>query len=164
MNTVLHVLLKTSPDEAARLRELQALFAQACNAISPLVQKTRVWNRVALHHMAYKLLRGAVNNAIGLYRGSMLAQEDFGVGRHPAEEGNLSGDAQLVRPSLELWAHGAIAGEDAGHPGLGHGLEEQIGGLAQGQAAHEQAVPVGREGLRRGDGLVVRVGTVVLPR
>lgn len=57
MKTVLHVLLKTSPDEAARLRELQALFAQACNAISPLVQKTRVWNRVALHHMAYKLLR-----------------------------------------------------------------------------------------------------------
>jgi hypothetical protein len=34
-------------------------------------------------NVAYKLLRGAVGNAIGLYRGSRLAQERFGVGRHP---------------------------------------------------------------------------------
>lgn len=36
-------------------------------------------------NVAYRLLRGAVNDVIGLYRGSMLAEERFGVGRHPAE-------------------------------------------------------------------------------
>ena len=38
-----------------------------------------------LVNVAYKLLRGAVNNVIGVYRGSMLAHEHFGAGRHPAE-------------------------------------------------------------------------------
>ena len=28
-----------------------------CNALAPLVQQTRVWNRVALHHLAYRQLR-----------------------------------------------------------------------------------------------------------
>ncbi|MEI6804127.1 MAG: hypothetical protein WCK83_13280 [Burkholderiales bacterium] len=41
----------------AKLLELQAAFAQVCNALAPLVQKTRCWNRVALHHMSYKTLR-----------------------------------------------------------------------------------------------------------
>ncbi|WP_194891417.1 caspase family protein [Catenulispora pinisilvae] len=36
-------------------------------------------------NLAYRLLRGSVNDVIGLYRGSMLAGERFGVGRHPAE-------------------------------------------------------------------------------
>jgi hypothetical protein len=57
MKTTLRVQLNASPADAAKLRELQATFAQACNVLSPLVQKTRVWNRVALHHMAYKQLR-----------------------------------------------------------------------------------------------------------
>jgi hypothetical protein len=57
MNNTLCVVLNTSPEEAARLRQLQAVFAKACNALAPLVQKTKVWNRVALHHMAYKGLR-----------------------------------------------------------------------------------------------------------
>ncbi|HEX4701637.1 MAG TPA: caspase family protein [Pseudonocardiaceae bacterium] len=35
-------------------------------------------------NVAYKLLRGAAHNVIGLYRGSMLAHERFGAGRHPA--------------------------------------------------------------------------------
>ena len=34
-------------------------------------------------NVAYRLLRGAVGNVIGLYRGSLLAHERFGVGRHP---------------------------------------------------------------------------------
>jgi hypothetical protein len=33
------------------------MFAQACNHLSPIVQQTRCWNRVALHHMAYRGLR-----------------------------------------------------------------------------------------------------------
>lgn len=57
MNSKLRVFLDTTPEEAAKLLQLQAAFATACNALAPLVQKTRVWNRVALHHMAYKPLR-----------------------------------------------------------------------------------------------------------
>jgi hypothetical protein len=57
MNRFLRIALNTSPDEAAKLRQLQAAFAKTCNALAPLVQKTKVWNRVALHHMAYKPLR-----------------------------------------------------------------------------------------------------------
>jgi hypothetical protein len=57
MNSTLRVPLNTSPEQAAKLRQLQAAFAQTCNALAPVVQKTRIWNRVALHHMAYKPLR-----------------------------------------------------------------------------------------------------------
>jgi len=57
MNLSLRVPLNTTPEQAGRLLQLQVAFAQACNALAPLVQKTRVWNRVALHHMAYKSLR-----------------------------------------------------------------------------------------------------------
>jgi hypothetical protein len=57
MKTTLRVPLNVSAAEAARLRQLQAVFAKACNALAPVVQKTKVWNRVALHHMAYKPLR-----------------------------------------------------------------------------------------------------------
>jgi hypothetical protein len=57
MNYSLHVPLNSSTEQTARLMELQSVFARACNALAPLVQKTKVWNRVALHHMAYKPLR-----------------------------------------------------------------------------------------------------------
>ena len=32
-------------------------FAEVCNALAPLVQQTRCWNRVTLHHIAYHDLR-----------------------------------------------------------------------------------------------------------
>ena len=48
-----------SPAQVQRLLQLQQGFAQLCNALAPLVQQTRVWNRVALHHLAYRQLREA---------------------------------------------------------------------------------------------------------
>lgn len=57
MNNSIRITLNTSPEQAAKLLALQATFAKVCNALAPLVQKTRCWNRVALHHMAYKSLR-----------------------------------------------------------------------------------------------------------
>jgi hypothetical protein len=57
MNSVVRIALNTTPEQQARLLALQQSFAQVCNALSPMVQQTRVWNRVALHHMAYKGLR-----------------------------------------------------------------------------------------------------------
>ena len=43
MNTSLRVALDTSPEQAAKLAQLQAAFADACNALAPLVHDTRVW-------------------------------------------------------------------------------------------------------------------------
>lgn len=57
MNSVLRIPLNTSPEQTERLQALQKGFAQVCNALAPIVQQTRVWNRVALHHLAYRQLR-----------------------------------------------------------------------------------------------------------
>ncbi len=57
MNFSLRIPLTTSPEQAERLLALQKAFAQVCNALAPTVAQTRIWNRVALHHMAYKSLR-----------------------------------------------------------------------------------------------------------
>lgn len=53
------VVLRMSldPRQTQALVQLQEMFAQACNHLSPIVQQTRCWNRVALHHMAYRTLR-----------------------------------------------------------------------------------------------------------
>jgi len=49
--------LRISPAESARLHDLQVAFAEVCNFLAPLARDTRCWNRVALHHMAYRSLR-----------------------------------------------------------------------------------------------------------
>jgi hypothetical protein len=51
------VPLKGNPVQHQRLHELRELFTQASNALALMVQRSRCWNRVALHHMAYKPLR-----------------------------------------------------------------------------------------------------------
>jgi hypothetical protein len=57
MHSLIRVPLQAAPEQLARLQALQLGFAQLCNALAPLVQSTRVWNRVALHHLAYRQLR-----------------------------------------------------------------------------------------------------------
>ena len=57
MNKVVTMVLNASPEQSARLLALQTTFSGVCNALAPVVQQTRCWNRVALHHMAYKSLR-----------------------------------------------------------------------------------------------------------
>lgn len=57
MNFQLRIPLNTTPEQLARLQALQAAFAQVCNALAPTVQQTKVWNRVALHHLMYRSLR-----------------------------------------------------------------------------------------------------------
>ena len=76
--TQLRIVLDTSPEQAGRLMALQAAFAQVCNALAPIVQRTRVWNRVALHHMAYKPLRGQFP-AMG---SQMVCNVIYSVSRH----------------------------------------------------------------------------------
>ena len=57
MKSVIRVPLNTTSEQYARLQALQTAFAQVCNALAPEVQRTRVWNRVALHHLFYRALR-----------------------------------------------------------------------------------------------------------
>ena len=57
MDSIIRIPLNASPEQVQRLQDLQRGFAQLCNALAPLVQSTRVWNRVALHHLAYRQLR-----------------------------------------------------------------------------------------------------------
>jgi hypothetical protein len=57
MNKTLRVALHGTPDQFAQLRALQAAFASVCNAIAPVVQSSRCWNRVALHHLVYRTMR-----------------------------------------------------------------------------------------------------------
>ena len=57
MKSVIRVPLNTKPEQYARLQALQTAFAQVCNALAPEVQRSRVWNRVALHHLHYRALR-----------------------------------------------------------------------------------------------------------
>jgi len=57
MNSVVRVPLNTTPEQFARLQALQSAFAEVCNALAPEVKKSRVWNRVALHHLHYRTLR-----------------------------------------------------------------------------------------------------------
>jgi hypothetical protein len=55
-HTVL-IPLSTNERQKESLKQLQALFAQACSEIALTVKETRCWNRVALHHMVYKNMR-----------------------------------------------------------------------------------------------------------
>lgn len=57
MKSTLRIPLNTSPEQLERLLALQRAFALVCNALAPVVVQTRVWNRVALHHLMYRSLR-----------------------------------------------------------------------------------------------------------
>jgi hypothetical protein len=59
MNSVIRIPLHADAKQHQRLLDLQQEFARACNAVAPMVQATRTWNRVALHHLAYRKLREA---------------------------------------------------------------------------------------------------------
>ena len=57
MHTDVRVRLNASAEQLTRLLNLQKAFAQVCNALAPIVQRSRCWNRVTLHHLAYRELR-----------------------------------------------------------------------------------------------------------
>ncbi len=100
MNSVLRIPLNASPEQVKRLQALQTGFAQVCNALAPLVQQTRVWNRVALHHLSYRQLRerfpemGSQMVCNAIYSVSRTARMVF---QHPQSPFNLArlGDKPL---------------------------------------------------------------------
>jgi len=105
MKFELQIPLNPTPEQAARLLALQAAFAQLCNALAPLVQSSRVWNRVALHHMAYKRLRERFP-AIG---SQMVCNAIYSVSRHcrslfqtPGSPFNLARLGERPLPRLQF--------------------------------------------------------------
>lgn len=105
MNSVTHIPLTATPEQHARLLALQKAFAQVCNAMSPVVQQTRCWNRVALHHMVYKSLR-AKFPAMG---SQMVCNAIYSVSRtcrlvfqHPTSPFNLTRLAGKPLPLLRF--------------------------------------------------------------
>lgn len=105
MNSVTRIPLTTTPEQHARLLALQTAFAQVCNAMSPIVQQTRCWNRVALHHMVYKSLRTRFP-AIG---SQMVCNAIYSVSRtcrlvyqHPTSPFNLARLAGKPLPLLRF--------------------------------------------------------------
>ena len=105
MNLQLRVPLDTSPEQRARLRALRAVFAQACNALAPHVQHSRVWNRVALHHLHYRALReqfpelGSQMVCNAIYAVSKMARLIY---QHPASPYNLTRRAGQALPLLKF--------------------------------------------------------------
>ena len=100
MNSILRIVLNGSYEQLVSLRSLQEAFAQVCNALAPLVQQSRCWNRVTLHHLAYNKMREKFP-AMG---SQMVCNAIYSVSRtsrlvyqHPASPFNLSrlGDKPL---------------------------------------------------------------------
>ena len=93
MNPVLRIPLHVEPEQVQRLQALQTGFARVCNALAPLVQQTKVWNRVALHHLSYRQLRerfpemGSQMVCNAIYSVSLTARMVF---QHPQSPFNLA--------------------------------------------------------------------------
>lgn len=100
MSDVVRIPLNMTPVQAQRVQALQQGFARLCNALAPVVQSTRVWNRVALHHLTYRQLReqfpemGSQMVCNAIYSVSRTCRLVF---QHPASPFHLDrlGDAGL---------------------------------------------------------------------
>jgi len=57
MKRSISLKLSTTREQSAALSTLAVEFSEACNAIVPIAQEHRCWNRVALHHLAYYPVR-----------------------------------------------------------------------------------------------------------
>ena len=105
MNSSLRIRLDTTPAQHAQLLELQALFAAVCNALAPLVQSTKCWNRVALHHLAYRNMRlqfpalGSQMICNALYSVSRASRLVY---QHPQSPFNLQRLAGRPLPCLQF--------------------------------------------------------------
>lgn len=111
MNFHLRIMLHTTPAQVQALQTLQAAFGEVCNALAPMVQATRVWNRVALHHAAYRQLRAQfpamgsqmVCNAI--YAVSRTCRQVF---QHPDSPWNVALHPDKPLPLLHFAPDGPV--------------------------------------------------------
>lgn len=105
MNSILRIPLNGTPEQINSLLELQRAFAQVCNALAPLVQQTRCWNRVTLHHLSYKQLR----DQFPLMGSQMVCNAIYSVSRtgrlvfqHPESPFNLARLGNRPLPHLRF--------------------------------------------------------------
>jgi hypothetical protein len=105
MNFFLHVPLNATAEQLERLEALQVAFARVCNGLAPIVQQTRVWNRVALHHLMYRSLRerfpemGSQMICNAIYSVSRTCRLVF---QHPDSPFNLSKSGDKLLPLLRF--------------------------------------------------------------
>lgn len=99
------IVLNASTAQTEALLSLQVQFAQACNAIAPLVRDRHCWNRVALHHLVYQTLRASFPHL-----GSQMAcNVIYSVSRtarlvyqHPKSPWNFSNNPGQALPLLRF--------------------------------------------------------------
>ncbi len=105
MSSALVITLNTTPAQAESLAALQRLFSEACNSLAPIMQETRCWNRVALHHLAYKGLRerypelGSQMACNAIYSVSRSARIVY---QHPQSPWNIARDPAKKLPLLQF--------------------------------------------------------------
>lgn len=105
MNSVVHVFLAANVEQVERLKALQSAFAEVCNALAPIVQQTRCWNRVGLHHLAYRQMRerfpqvGSQMVCNAIYSVSRTCRLVF---QHPSSPFNVSRFADKQLPLLNF--------------------------------------------------------------
>jgi len=99
------IALHTSAEQISRLQALQNAFAEVCNALVPVVQETRCWNRVALHHLAYRSLRERFPNmgsqmvCNAIYSVSRMCRVVF---QHPGSPWNIAKLGERPLPRLQF--------------------------------------------------------------
>ncbi len=105
MNSILRVPLNGTVEQMSSLLALQRAFAEVCNWLAPLVRQSRCWNRVTLHHLAYKPLREKFP-AMG---SQMVCNAIYSVSRtsrlvyqHPASPFNISRLGNKPLPLLQF--------------------------------------------------------------
>lgn len=80
--------LRVSEPDLVKLIALQERFASACNLVSQVVWRSRTWNRVALHHLAYQDVRssfpglGSQMACNAIYTVSRAARRVYQASRH----------------------------------------------------------------------------------
>lgn len=107
MNNVLRIDLTPTDEQYRRLEALQQHFSQACNRLAPVVAQTRCWNRVALHHLAYRSLRtefpglGSQMACNAIYAVSKVARHVY---QHPSSPFHFSRypDPATTLPRLQF--------------------------------------------------------------
>jgi hypothetical protein len=105
MNFSLHILLNANAEQTVRLQELQTAFAEVCNALAPVAQQNRCWNRVALHHLAYHGLR----ERFPQMGSQMVCNAIYSVSRsyrlvlqHPASPWNIAKNPEQAIPLIHF--------------------------------------------------------------
>jgi hypothetical protein len=103
--------IKPEPEQALRLQQLQASFAELCNALMPIVIEHRCWSRAALHHLAYRNLRekfpamGSQMVCNAIYMVSRVGKKVYGAAGSPW---NTKHGASKAMPTIRFGTNAPV--------------------------------------------------------